>query len=232
MGNLHRFGTDIRGSRSLPHQIITGLKRRAFAQSFAAAVLAASVSPVQALDAKDFTDVTVQTGSQLKARFEQALKDQNVTAAVRYFEERKLLVQSDRLAEIRFRTATTAEIRTVTTKENYDLFFMPFAEAKPVAGLTHLAVSAEGPKGARVIVGTISTEGQETVVKEENVIVDGKVQPPQAGQAFLRNWLKCSLVGCAGALACALSGPAWAGCMCLACGVNVIACGIAEYLFP
>jgi hypothetical protein len=223
MGNLYCFGAAIRSSRSLPHQVVTGL-RRAFGHCFIAAVLGAlAISPVHALDAKDFTDVTLRTGAQLKARLDQAFKNQNVGAAARYFEERKLLMQYDGLAEIRF--------RTVTTKESYDLFFIPFAESSPAAGLTHLAVSAEGPKGSRVIVATISTEGQETAVKEENVVVDGKVQPPQPGQAFLRNWLKCSLAGCAQALACVLMGPGWPACICLSCGASVIGCGVVEYLF-
>jgi len=58
-----------------------------------------------------------------------ARPEPDVSAAVRYFGERKLLPQLDTLAEIRF--------RTVSTKDNYDLFFISFAEEKPVPGLTH-----------------------------------------------------------------------------------------------
>jgi hypothetical protein len=228
MGNLHRFGTGVCSSRAFPHQIVAE-RRAPLGQCFAAAVfvsLAAHNFPAHALDApdpKDFTDVTLRTGSQLKGRLDQLLKEQpNIRAASRYFEDRKLLPQADGLAEIRF--------RTTKTKENYGLFFIPFAEEKPVVGQTHLAVSAEGPKGSRVILGTISAEGNESTAKDEGVVVDGKIQPPD--QPFLRNWLKCSLVGCAQALSCVLSGPAWPACMCLACGVSVAGCGIVEYLFP
>ena len=227
MGNVHRFWGAAWATLALPREIVVvspsprGLVHYLAIIFFIA--LALHTQPAHALDAKDFTDVTLRTGSQLKGRLDDLYKQPNVSAAIRYFEERKLLPQADGLAEVRF--------RTISTNENYNVFFIPFAEPRPIAGLTHLAVSAEGPKGSKVVVGTISTEGQEAVVKEENVIVDGKVQPPQPNQAFLKSWLKCSLQGCVGALGCAVSGPGWPACMCLSCGAIVITCGITEYLF-
>jgi hypothetical protein len=229
MGNVHRYGRRVCLNRALPHQIVGYSKRRGLEQFFAAALLVTLAVPncsAQALDPKEFTDVTLKTGSQLKDRLDQLFKDRDVTAAGRYFEERKLLPQADGLAEITF--------RTVITKETYDLFFIPFAEPRPrLPDVTHLAVSAAGPKGSRVVLGTIAAEGKEPVVKDENVVVEGKVQPAQPGQAFLKNWLKCAALGCLQAGACFAGGPAGALCFCLGCGVGSLAgCAIFEYLFP
>src|SRR5207302_968240 len=111
---------------------------------------------------------------------EQRMKDQNINAALRYFEELKLRPYTDGLAEIRFLSA----------KENFTLFFIPFAEPAPKVGLEHIALFAESPKGSMVHLATISAPPNEPpVLKDEKVAIDGKVQP---GNEFMRNWLKCS----------------------------------------
>jgi hypothetical protein len=38
-------------------------------------------------------------------------------------------------------------------------------------------LSAQGPKGSRVILGTISTETKPPTVKEEHAVLDGKILP-------------------------------------------------------
>jgi hypothetical protein len=100
----------------------------------------------------------------------------------------------------------------------------------PTEGLKHLVLVAEGPKRTLVLLGTIVTEAKPPEVKEESVVIDGKVRP---GQSQLKSFFKCSVVGCVPAGAgCLLGGPSWLPCFCLWCGGSVVSCGLLELFFP
>jgi hypothetical protein len=167
------------------------------------------------------TDVRTTTGRELAGRLDQLREKPNVRAALRYFEDQKLRPFVDGLAELKARRATT--------DENLTLTFIPVTGETPSPGLDHVVISAEDSKGGNVLLGTISSETKEPQVKDEKILIDGKVQP---GKGFMQAWLKCSLTGCAQALACFATGPAWATCLCISCGIAVGSCGVIEYFFP
>ena len=100
----------------------------------------------------------------------------------------------------------------------------------PKEPLKHLLLSAQGPNGTRVFLGTITDEKGRIEVLEEREAVDGKVQE---GRGQLKNFFKCSVVGCVPAgLGCLLGGATWLPCFCLWCGGSVISCGLLEIFFP
>jgi hypothetical protein len=111
------------------------------------------------------------------------------------------------------------------------MFFVPFGEPTPTAaagGPKSLVLSAQGPKGSRVILGTISTETKPPTVKEEHAVLDGKILP---SEDHLKKILSCSFIGCVGAAPCFLT-PGSIPCFCLGCGGVAIACALNEALFP
>ena len=170
----------------------------------------------------NIADLTFKTGPQLKERWGQLTTDNNFNAAVQFFSERKFFPQSDGLTEITF--------RALDTNKFYGMFFIPFAEATPKEPLKHLLLSAQGPNGTRVFLGTITDEKGRIEVLEEREAVDGKVQE---GRGQLKNFFKCSVVGCVPAgLGCLLGGATWLPCFCLWCGGSVISCGLLEIFFP
>jgi hypothetical protein len=146
----------------------------------------------------------------------------NVKAAVGYFAERKLFPDSHGFTEIKFRVDNSPDFSS--------LFFIPFEGPNANAELKHLALLAETPKNSRVLLGEISAEATPPEVREEKIVVEGKIEP---GKGQLKSWLKCSAVGCVPAgLGCFTGGAAWLPCFCLWCGGAVVACGLNEILFP
>jgi hypothetical protein len=107
---------------------------------------------------------------------------------------------------------------------------MPFSDEGRTGKEKHLIVYASDPKGDRVTMGTFTTEGNVVEVKDEQVVVDSKVQP---GQGSLKSFFKCSLGACVPAGAgCLYGGPSWAPCFCLWCGGGILACGALELFWP
>jgi hypothetical protein len=177
---------------------------------------------VATASAAEISDITLRSGSQLKDRIGQAYSNPNFKAAVEYFGERQLRIDYDTLVEVKFRADRKPEI--------YDLLLVPFSEANRNPAEKHLVLLAETPKNSKVLLGTISTEAKPPEVREEHVVIDGKVQ---AGQGSLKNFLKCSGGGCAPAgLGCLYGGPEWLPCFCLWCGGSLVACGLEELFFP
>jgi hypothetical protein len=209
MAVLSFIGRSIRPAGAFSPQVVKNLLG-------AIALLTFSLGPTLAAD---ITDVTLRSGPQLKEHFNEVVAQPNVRAAVRYFDDRKLSPDVAGLTELTFRVE----------KDHFDLFFIPFSEPIPQAGTPqqrHLALSATGPKGNQVLLGAISTEVKPPELKEENVVVDGKVQP---GNGRLKNVVKCSLLGCVPAgLGCLYGGPSWAPCFCLWCGGAVATCSLSE----
>ena len=218
--------------RTLPSEVIVPGKRferRAFAlaQVVMFALICMIDPPVfaqQRFNPNDFADVTLRTGKQLVGRFEELGKNENVRVAVEYFAAEKMKSNDDGLAELK--------LQKISTKESFAFFFIPFAPTTVVAApqLEHIVLVAEGAKGKKVLLGDIApvAPGKEPEVKDEKVVVDGKIQP---GRNQLKSWLRCSLITCApAALGCATGGAAWAPCFCLWCGGGVAACGINELL--
>jgi hypothetical protein len=175
----------------------------------------------------DIADVSLRTGAQLSQRLDQLLKTRNVSAAVRYFEERKMRPVISGLAEVRG--------SRVSTKQSLTLSIIPFTEQSgsdvdkgggitSTLPLQSIVLSAEGAKGSTVLLGTILVQDKAPPeVKEESRVEDGKIVP---GQGLLRAWLECSSYGCVpAALGCLTGGPGWAGCFCFWCGGSALACG-------
>jgi hypothetical protein len=172
--------------------------------------------------ATEISDVSLRSGIQLKDRVGQAFKNANFGAAYQYFSEKDLSLNFEGIVEVRFRADHKPEF--------YDLLLVPFIQPNRDAGTTYLVVLAETPKSSRVLLGTISIEAKTIEVKEESIVVDGKIQP---GQGTLKNFLKCSAGGCATAgLGCLYGGPDWLPCFCLWCGGSLVACGLTELFFP
>jgi hypothetical protein len=163
----------------------------------------------------------VRSGSQLKERVSELITNNpNVRAAVKDFEDRKLFGSYGELVEIKVRVNNGPGFST--------LLFIPFAEPDPQ--LKHFVLLAETPKSSRFLMGTISTESRPPEVKDEKLVVDGKIEP---GKGSLSNFLKCSVVACAPAgLGCLYGGPSWLPCFCLWCGGGLLTCGLLELLVP
>jgi hypothetical protein len=170
--------------------------------------------------ATEFSDVTLRTGSQLKDRFARALENPNMRAALGYFAENGLKVDPDGLVDMSFRVDKAPDFDT--------LLFIPFYER--TGEFRHVLVLAQTPKSSRVFLGTLSGDPKQPDVKEERVVVDGKIQP---GQGQLKSFFKCAIVGCASAgPGCLVGGAAWLPCFCLWCGGAAIGCGAVELLVP
>jgi hypothetical protein len=173
--------------------------------------------------AADIKDVTFRTGDQLKERLSQAMAEPNVKTAVLYFGDSKLRLDYNGLTEIKFHVDNNPDF--------FSLFFIPFEEPDPKSGLKHLVLLAEAPKSSRVLLGTISTDAKPPEVRDEKLVVEGKIQPSPKGT--LKNFFKCSVVGCVPAgLGCLYGGAAWLPCFCLWCGGAVVTCGLTEVFFP
>jgi hypothetical protein len=165
------------------------------------------------------TNVSITTGPQLKQRFEEAVNQQDTATAVRYFADRKYSPDIDHLAEVSFQIE----------KDNFDLFFIPFDQSAPdaTAETVPLVLASRGPKGGKVLLGTISTKTKPEV-KEENVVQEGKIAP---GQGQLKRLVGCTVIGCLAAAGCVVGGPAAIPCFCLTCGGTIIGCGLNELFF-
>jgi hypothetical protein len=223
LGALSRFGNVVRRYRSFSSQVVG---RRA-AGLFAAIWLMVGVVPPAALAADPVTplNVALRTGPQLKDRFfSELVSDKSIARGLQYFNERKLSPDVRGFAEVSFRL----EEKPGT----FSLFFAPMSNGEStVAVAKPLLLYANGPKGSRVFLATVSPQtGAPPEVSDEQIIVDGKMLP---GKGELKSFFKCSAVGCVPAgLGCLLGGPTWSGCFCLWCGGAVITCGVAELLFP
>jgi hypothetical protein len=184
-----------------------------------------------------FKDVSVTSGEQLTRRFKHVMGDPSAQVAVAYFAERKLHVDYEGLAEIKFRVDNSPDY--------FSLFLIPLAgPAEPNNQLKHLVlvaerslvpdhkkVSTEQPRNSRVLLGTISTEGKQIEVKEESIVAEGKVQPAAQGQ--LKSFFKCAVGACVPAgLGCLYGGPSWLPCFCLWCGGAIASCGLLEAFYP
>jgi hypothetical protein len=216
---LFRLWSRVRSACSLPAQAVATFKSRLAIFVFVALILNSGV--LQAA-ATEISDVTLRSGIQLKDRVAQAFGNADFRAAHQYFSEKDLSFNFEGIVEVRFRADHKPEF--------YDLLLVPFSQPKENTNVRHLVVLAETAKHSRVLLGTISTEASTPEVKEENVVVDGKVQP---GRGNMKNFFKCSGTGCAPAgLGCLYGGPEWLPCFCLWCGGSVVACGLTELFFP
>jgi hypothetical protein len=212
-GNARAFPSEVVACSEQPFR-----RYPSFGWLTAIALIALTASFAHAADPKDIAELTVTTGRDLVGTFELAMKDPNVAAAVRFYD--KYHPSTEGLAQLKARMAST--------QENVSLFLIPFGPT--TTGDKPVVLSAQSPKGSRVVLGTISAEANAPPgVKEEYAVSDGKVQP--AKEPVLKNWLQCTLITCAGAAGCLVSGPAWPTCLCLSCGAAAIACGLNEYLF-
>lgn len=184
----------------------------------AALVVLLTLTPTRAAD---FSDVTLRTGSQLKDRLLDTLeKDQNMKAAVAFFADDKLKVDTNGLVEITFRVDKAPDLDK--------MLFVPFDDKSD--GPKHVVVLAQSPKNSRVMLATLSGDPKLPEVKDEKVAIDGKIQP---GQGQLKSFFKCAFVSCVGAGAgCLYGGPAWLPCFCLWCGGSAVGCAIIELLLP
>jgi hypothetical protein len=151
-------GSRVRYCDAFPAQVVGLLRRTGSVVLLAIALCQLCSEPafsqgsdaVRAL-AADVEDVTLRTGIQLKERFSQFSAEQNGGAAVGYFAAQKLYADFDGLVEFKFRSRKT--------QANYSLFFVPFAGGSS-ANLKHLALSADGPRVNRVLLGSVETGGK------------------------------------------------------------------------
>jgi hypothetical protein len=216
--NVFRVGAGVRRVRSFPSQVVA--LRRLGAVLLTAAIALFVLTQVG--HAREATDISFRTGIQLQERLDQEFKDRNGIVALQYFLDGKMSITGDGLAEIKFRV----------DKEDYDLFFVPFVDpARPTNELKSLVLSAVGPNGRKTLLGTlIPREKEPPEVKQENVVVDGKLQP---GNGQLKSIFKCSVGSCLPAgLGCLYGGAAWLPCFCLWCGGGIISCSLLEVFLP
>jgi hypothetical protein len=219
---LSHIWVGIRDILPFSSQVVARPKRLIRHLVGAAVLVAAFIVPTLAAE---ITDVALVTGPQLFGLFvETAKKDVNVDAALRYYSERGFKANTSGLVQIRFRVADT--------KDSYRLFFIPVSASTTSSDkLQPVILSAQGPKGDKVLLGIIyAAEGKTLEVKDEQIATDGKIQQ---GHDQLKNLFKCSLAGCASAGAgCLLGGPEWLPCFCLWCGGSIVGCGVTELFFP
>jgi hypothetical protein len=219
---LFRVWSGVRNVGSLFSQVVTRRPNQLQRATFVACTLVLIFFSGQ-INAAEISDMTSRSGAQLKERFSQlSEKNPDLRVAVSYFKRQP---DYDSLVEIAFRVDKAPEYSR--------LFFIPFIDepaGQPKGELKRLVLLAQSPKGTRVLLGTISTETKQPEVKEENVAVDGKIEP---GKGLLKNFFKCSVVTCVPAgLGCLYGGAAWLPCFCLWCGGGVVTCGATELLFP
>jgi hypothetical protein len=169
-----------------------------------------------------FTDIDLKSGLQLKERFFSLSKNRDVDTAVRYLADQKLTPAPEGFVEFEF--------GVVGRPGRYDLFFAPYAAA-PASTQQHLLLVAEGPKGARVFLADFAVDPKEPLqVRDEKQVTDGKIV---SGENHMKNFLKCSIAGCAPAAAgCVYGVSAWMPCFCLWCGGSVAGCGLLEIFYP
>ena len=224
---LFRIRRDLRNVGAFLSQVVNRLKSwfsQLHLMEFIAGVFA-MVFFSGPISAADISDITFRSGSQLKERFSELYRNnQDFATAVSYF---KRPADIGGLVEISFRVDKAPDLS--------NLFLVPFidesrGEPKPLGDLKRLVILAQTPKSARVLLGTISTEGTTPEVKEEKVAVEGKIEP---GKGQLKAWFKCTAVGCVPAgFGCLYGGPAWVPCFFLWCGGALVTCGLTELLFP
>ncbi len=199
VAHLSFIRAGMRGICSLSSQVVAACRRRSIKHQLVASLVGALtlIALCRAVPAADvIADVTLRSGVQLKDRL--AKVDRNTVVAQQYFDDLKLRLDFNGLTEITF--------RVVDAKGYYSLFFMPFTEPTPKEGQQHLVLEAEGPKGTRTFLGTISATAKEAPeVTDEKIVVGGKVEP---GHGQLKTFLKCSVAGCVPAgLGCLTGGP-------------------------
>lgn len=175
----------------------------------------------------EFKDVIIATGAQLEKEFASLTQDRDVAVGVKCFEDANLKPSLDGMATIRF--------RVVETDDRFSIFIVPFTDATQEEQSLHAMVAAQGPKGTKVFLGEITplhegaNEKSDIDVVDEKEVVDGKILPSTGS---LKNWLKCSVTGCASAFGCFIGGPSWVPCFCLSCGMVTLTCGVTELFFP
>jgi hypothetical protein len=198
----------------------------------------ASTVPNTIFPTKDFRDVTLRTGAQLRGTLEKLTSGGDVRVAAQYFAERKLRPYLDGLVELSAQDANT--------KQWVSLFFIPFADPTPKPGPLSLVVAADGSMGPKVLLGTISedapagADGSPGIVsgdrpppgepkkpnievKDEHVVSDGKIQD---GNGTLRKWVMCTVGGCLVGISCLAGGPTPFGiaCLCVTCSGSALGC--------
>ncbi|MGB7097165.1 MAG: hypothetical protein WBD95_00140, partial [Xanthobacteraceae bacterium] len=169
LADLYPIRAGVRDRRSLAAQIVA-LCGRLLALSIFGHML---VSGISARAADRFVDITLRTGIQLKEQLGQlAKKYPDVEVGLRYFEDQKLYPEYAGLTELGFRVENKTGY--------YSLFFIPVSARAPTTNHpnnVHLELSAIGPKGGNVLLGTVSSEGKQLEVKDEKQVIAGKVEP-------------------------------------------------------
>jgi hypothetical protein len=188
-------------------------------------------APCRQAAAADFTDVTISTGVQLKERYFEIAKNQNVSGAFQFF---NLIASSAPLPKPsqispRFEDLSEVKFRIAGTPDRFDLFFIPVDISPPQKDVPAnmfkpVIVFAEGPHGNKAFVGSIMQQNNRPPeVINEATISGGK---PQASDQ-LRKFILCSTGQCLPAgLGCLRGGPLWAECFCLWCGGGMMGCAL------
>jgi hypothetical protein len=183
--------------------------------------IATPYAPCMAADA---TNVTIVTGPQLKERLGEERKSEDGYAAIRYFEDRGDKIYLDGLSTVQFQL----------NNQDYSIFFIPFSQSAATSkeGQEHpVVLSAKGPKGSKVHLGTVVPHPKEPPeVKDEKIVVNGKIE---ISKGQLRNFFRCSVKDClTSSITCLAVGEAWPACLCLGCGAGVVTCGLTELFYP
>jgi hypothetical protein len=182
--------------------------------------------PAVVIPPKDISDVIIRTGPELAGLVDRLMgQDKNVKAAAVFFQEqKKLRLAPDGFTEVRF--------KRISTSERVSVVVISYAEASANPEALNIVVWAEkSPKQSAPTVvrvyAAVGTAGKEPPsVKEDYQFIDGKPDPTKGR---LKEWIKCSLVGCAAAAAgCALGGPGWPACFSAWCGAGAFGCWLIQ----
>jgi hypothetical protein len=169
----------------------------------------------------EITDVSIRSGVQLKERFFKLQGDLNFKIALSYFADRKLYPNEDGLAEVAFHIKGESG--------NYSALFVPMAQ--PSDQPKNLILTAEGPHGINVVLGTVTVDPKDKSVQvlNEQIVVQGTVK---VGDGMLKNIMTCTLGNCMPAgFGCLYGGELWTPCFCLWCGGGFIGCAIIHGIF-
>jgi hypothetical protein len=189
----------------------------------AAVLIAALCAPCLAGDQP--TNITIVSGPQLKERLGEERKTENGNIAIRYFEDSGDKVYVDGLTAVQFQLSN----------QDYSVFFIPFqaaATSKEGQPAEHpVVLAAKGPKGSKAHLGTVISRPKEPLeVKDEKVVVNGKIEP---SKGEMIKFLRCTIKDCLGSsISCLAVGEGWPLCLCLGCGAGVVTCGLTELFYP